>query len=40
MKQSYLRAHKLAKKSGISMPALRLILNKPNLNPNEKISLK
>ena len=36
---TYIRARKLAAHSGMTMKALRLVLNTPNLNPNEKISL-
>ena len=36
---NFIRARKLATYSGMTMNALRLILNAPELNPNAKILL-
>ena len=38
-KPDFIRARKLAAHSGMTMNALRLILNAPKLNPNQKIFL-
>ena len=38
-KTNFIRARKLATHSGMTMNALRLILNAPKLNPNAKILL-
>ena len=37
IKTPFIRARKLAAHSGMTMNALRLIFNKPELNPNQQI---
>ena len=39
IKTPFIRARKLATHSGMTMNALRLIFNKPELNPNQQIFL-